>query len=121
MATYRYKCPSCSHEFDVIKRICECDSLESCPSCKRGNIEGKNRLLAPLVFFGEKQDDAFFSVSIGKVVKSRKEERSIAKSKGWEEIGSTDIKKHIETDESSREKRSKDRYREFFDPIEING
>lgn len=121
MPTYRYKCPSCVHEFDVIKPVSELDDLEKCPSCGRGSIEGKNRLLGAVQFYGEKQDDAFYSIPLGRMVKSKKEMRAVAKQKGWEELGTTDITNHIDSLDRSREQKSKDRYKEFFAPIEVNG
>jgi len=121
MPTYRYRCPSCVHEFDVIKPMDELDDLEKCPSCGRGSIEGKNRLLDAVEFYGEKPDEAFYSIPLGRMVKSKKEVAKIAKQRGWEEIGSTDITKHIDSLERSREQKSKDRYKEFFAPIEVNG
>lgn len=121
MPTYRYKCPSCDHQFDVIKSFREIDELESCPSCSRGSIEGSNRVIGPVSFYGEKPDEPFYSIPLGKMVKSKKEMRAVAKQKGWEELGSTDISKNIDHCEKILEQKSKDRYKEFFAPIEING
>lgn len=121
MAIYRYKCPSCSAEFDVIKSVSELDSLEKCQSCGRGSIEGKHRLICPVTFYGEKPDEAFYSIPLGKIVSGKKQMRQIAKEKGWEEVGTTNITKHIDTLDAEREARAKNKYKEFFAPIEING
>lgn len=121
MPTYRYKCPSCEHQFDVVKSFREIDELEKCPSCSRGSIEGSNRVIGAVMFYGEKQDEPFYSIPLGKMVKSKKEMRGIAKARGWEEVGSTDVTKQLESADKILEQKTNDRYKEFFAPIEING
>lgn len=34
MPLYRYKCPKCLHEAEVLKKISECDSEHYCSKCK---------------------------------------------------------------------------------------
>jgi putative FmdB family regulatory protein len=121
MPTYRYKCPTCEHQFDIYKGFSEIDNLEKCPSCGRGLIEGKNRVIGVAQFFGEKPDDPFYSIPLGKMVSSKKEMRSIAKSKGWEEMGSSNIEKHIESSDRDRERKAQEKWDEFSKPIELNG
>lgn len=105
MATYRYKCPGCEHVFDVFKSICEIDDYEICPECNLENIDGSNRLIGNCYFYGEKADDPFYSVSLGKVVSSKKQQLAEAKARGWEEVGNTDIEKHIDRTNRHREER----------------
>lgn len=121
MPTYRYRCPSCDHQFDVVKSFTEIDELERCPSCNRGSIEGSNRVIGAVMFHGEKPDEPFYSIPLGKMVKSKKELRGIAKSKGWEEVGTSNVEKQLETCDKILEQKTTDRYKEFFAPIEING
>jgi putative FmdB family regulatory protein len=116
MPTYRYKCPSCEHLFDVTKGVSEIDSLESCPTCGTGSIEGKYRIIEPRQFYGEKPDDPFYSIPLGKMVSSKKELRSEAKARGWEEVGNSvpDIEKHIENDQKAIEKKCNARWEELM-------
>ena len=120
MPTYRYKCPSCSFEFDVIKQMSECDTVEKCETCGRGNIEGSCRMLGTPIFYGEKQDEAFYSIPLGKMVKSKKAMRQMAKDRGWEELGTTDIHRNIDSMDRAREQKSADSYAEFSAPITLN-
>lgn len=34
MPTYEYRCEACSHEFEMFLRMSDCDTIQSCPSCK---------------------------------------------------------------------------------------
>jgi len=110
MPTYRYKCPSCSALFDVVKSVQEIDSVERCEACGRDNIEGTQRILGACYFYGEKPDDPFFSQALGKVVQSKKAQAAEAKARGWEEVGNTDIEKHIDRTERHREERMNARW-----------
>jgi len=121
MPTYRYKCPSCEYTFDVHKAVSDIDSLEKCDSCGRGGIEGQSRVIESRQFFGEKPDEPFYSIPLGKMVSSKKQMRDIAKAKGWEEVGTTNIDKHIESLDKEREDKSQARWDEFSKPIELNG
>lgn len=115
MPTYRYACPSCDHEFDVIKSVSEIDELESCPSCGRDKIEGCQRRLGRVYFYGEKPDDAFYSVPLGKVVNSRKAQAREAKDRGWEEVGNVgNIEKHIDRTDKERERKAASKWDEFL-------
>jgi putative FmdB family regulatory protein len=115
MPTYRYECPSCSYEFDVVKGVAEIDDVEHCPSCGREKIEGCQRRLGRVYFYGEKPDDAFYSVPLGKVVNSRKAQNREAKDRGWEEVGNVgDIDKHITSTDTEREKKISSRWDEYL-------
>jgi hypothetical protein len=78
-------------------------------------------MIGAVSFYGEKQDEPFYSIPLGKMVKSKKEMRTIAKQKGWEEVGSTDVTNLLDSSDKIMEQKTKDRYKEFFAPIEING
>lgn len=112
MPTYRYKCPSCEYLFDTVKGVSEIDCLETCPSCGRSGIEGKSRVIEPRQFYGEKPDEPFYSIPLGKMVSSKKAMRAEAKDRGWEEVGNsvTDIEKHIEQDQKGIEKKCQARW-----------
>jgi hypothetical protein len=95
--------------------VAEIDELETCPTCGRGKIEGCQRRLGVVQFYGEKPDDAFYSVPLGKVVKSRKAQNREAKDRGWEEVGNVgNIEKHIDQTDKERERRIDSRWDEFL-------
>lgn len=111
MPTYTYKCPSCVSEFDVTKSIDDIDSLESCPLCGRNSIEGRCRIISePRNFYGQKAENPFYSQALGKWVKGQRDESKQAKSRGWEELGTTDIDRHIDTVDRDREKKLASRW-----------
>jgi len=112
--TYRYKCPSCASEFDVTKSVNNIDSLENCETCGRANIEGNARILGRCYFCGEKADDPFYSQALGKVVSSKKAQSAEAKRRGWEELGTTDIDKHIDRTDRHREEKIQGRWDELI-------
>jgi Cu2+-containing amine oxidase len=105
----------------VIKRIAQCDDLENCPLCKKAEIEGKHRLLGAVIFYGEKQDDAFYSIPLGRVVNGKKHMRQLAKEKGLIEVGNEKVDKLHSDADNYHENKSKERWSEFSKPIEING
>lgn len=121
MPTYRYLCPCCKGEFDIIKRIAQCDEIEVCPHCKEDGIDKHHRQLGTPVFFGEKQEESFFSIPLGKMVSGKTEMRKIAKERGMIEVGNENIDKLCNESDNYREQKSKERYAEFSKPIEING
>lgn len=121
MATYRYKCPGCSDEFEIIKRIAQADDLESCPFCKIPGITGHHRMLGALTFMGEKPEEAFYAPALGKMVSGKTEMRRIAKDKGMIEVGTENVDRTIDRHDNEREQKSQDRWAEFSKPIEVSG
>jgi hypothetical protein len=77
-------------------------------------------MLGTPIFYGEKQDEPFYSIPLGKMVKSKKAMRQMAKDRGWEELGTTDIHRNIDSIDRAREKKSADSYAEFSAPITLN-
>jgi putative FmdB family regulatory protein len=118
MAIYLYRCASCDYKFSISRHIPNCDDPLDCPSCKNP-LKPSNRVITPKVFFGEKPQEPFFSVALGKWVKGTKELRQIAKEKGWEEVGNEDPEKLLKESDKFREKRDNDRWAEFSAPIEV--
>lgn len=114
MPTYQYKCPACEIEFDVVKDVDLIDTLEVCPTCGRSNIEGSFRIIRARQFYGEKSDDPFYSIALGKVVKSKKAQSAEAKSRGWEELGTTDIDKHIDRVDRHRQEKLDNRWEDLL-------
>jgi hypothetical protein len=94
--------------------VADIDNLETCPSCKVSEISGNNRIIRARIFYGEKPDDAFFSQALGKVVSSKKAQSAEAKRRGWEELGDTDIDKHINRLEKDREQKCNSRWEELL-------
>jgi putative FmdB family regulatory protein len=114
--TYDYKCPTCNHQFDVVKRIANIDDLESCPACLN-SCDKKSRIITKgKEFFGEKPDEAFYSVSLGKMVKSKKDQARQAKQRGWIEVGNEDVNKINQRADQERERRSSERWQEYLNP-----
>lgn len=121
MATYRYRCPICDMTFDIVRPISECDDLTTCPTCKSEGIDKSNRMLGTPIFFGEKQQEPFYSIPLGRMVSGTNEMRRVAKERGMIEIGNDNIDKISDTADNDREAKSKARWAEFDKPIEING
>lgn len=67
------------------------DRAETCPLC----LSALKREYEGYHIVGAKAEDAFWSHALGKVVTSRRLERMEATSKGLEEVGNEDLKKHI--------------------------
>lgn len=119
MPIYRYRCPICDSIFDIIRPISECDLLTTCTTCKSEGIDKSNRMLGTPVFFGEKQQEPFYSIPLGKMVSGNIEMRKIAKERGMIEVGNENIDKLCNESDNYREQKSKERYAEFSKPIEI--
>jgi len=83
MAIYDYSCQKCDKDFEVIKSIKEYDGKDQCPTC--GNIG--QRLIKPVVFYGEKVQNAEYNIGLGKVTKNKKHREELAKRIGAVEIG----------------------------------
>lgn len=84
---YEYKCPSCNNRFEVVKRVKEFDKPELC----KCGFEAKRQIARRQFFYGAKVEDAEYCPAVGQVVKNNKHRRQIAKQRGWEEVGNTDM------------------------------
>jgi putative FmdB family regulatory protein len=116
MPIYDYRCKSCGHDFDVTKRIADVDQLESCPSCSK-ECDGSCRLITKAKeFFGEKPEEPFYSIPLGKWVKGTKDMRRQAKAKGLIEIGNEDVNKLHDRSDREKESRSAKSWNEFINP-----
>ena len=89
---YSYSCPKCNQETDVIKPVADFDRQEQCDVCatvmKRAFIPQKIHL------YGTAVTDAKWSPALGKIVRSDKHERQLAKERNWVEIGTENPHKH---------------------------
>jgi putative FmdB family regulatory protein len=120
MPTYRYKCPACSLEVDIVKTVAAIDNTECCENC-HGDLLPNHRLLGACIFFGEKPEEPFYSIPLGKMVSGKSEMRRIAKERGMIEVGNENVDKINRCADNEREAKAKETWSEFEKPIEING
>lgn len=121
MPTYHYKCPKCGHDQDVVKTVSMLDDLETCENCKFNQLEGKHRILGVVQFYGEKPEEPFYSIPLGKMVSGKTQMRKLAKERGMIEVGNENVDKLHDASDNQREAKSKERWAEFSKPIELNG
>jgi putative FmdB family regulatory protein len=115
MPVYDYLCQKCGTAFDVTKRIAEIDVVESCPECK-SECDSKARIIStPKEFFGEKPEEPFYSVPLGKWVKGKSDLRKQAKARGMIEIGNENVDNMIKRDDRYIQEKCDRRYREVWD------
>jgi len=118
MPEYPYRCPGCSKDFYITKSARNIDDLENCPSC--GTSCNKNhRLIARPSLHDIEVGEAQWDVALGCVVKNNKHRAKIAKERGLEEIGNESVDNIIKHFDDQKSRAAKERYREFFDPIEL--
>ena len=116
MPVYDYRCPDCKHEFDVTKPISSIDDMECCPSCL-GTCDHSARIIKTAKeFFGEKQEEPFFSVALGKMVSGKKDLRRQAKERGLIEVGNENIDKIMDRSESDMQRRSAEKWADYINP-----
>jgi hypothetical protein len=114
---YPYRCP-CGNEFDVIKRLADIDKAESCPICGI-ECDSSHRIIARSYFYGTEVEDEMFDPAFGMIIKSKKHRRSIAKQRGWEEVGNENPDKIYEKNERDRQEKHKRSWEFLNDRIEI--
>jgi putative FmdB family regulatory protein len=113
---YDYKCKACSHEFSIGKRIADIDTLETCPGCKV-ECDKTNRVITKgREFYGEKPDEPFYSVALGKMVKGQSDLRRQAKDRGLIEIGNENVDTLLDRSAKEREKKNQDSWAEYTNP-----
>jgi putative FmdB family regulatory protein len=120
---YDYKCKHCEDTFEVTKRITDADMIESCPHCEAPCDKTCRYIATPKEFYGEKPEEPFYSIPLGKWVKGKNAMRREAKQRGMIEIGNENVEKLHDSVERDREKRSRDRYRSIYDtgPYQVRG
>ena len=85
---YPYECPKCDASFEVIKSVKMIDDEERCPKC---DTVAERKIAKQQSFYGASDwDTAHYNPAFGKVVKSNKEARELAKKKGMIEVGNED-------------------------------
>lgn len=116
MPTYDYRCAACKCDFDIIKSMSSIDVVESCPSCQSACDKSCRVITKGKEFYGEKPDEPFFSIPLGKWVKGNCDMRRQAKQRGLIEVGNEDVNKLVDRAERDREKKRNDGWREFTNP-----
>lgn len=104
---YPYECP-CGKKFEVVKSLDELERIEPCPECQK---EAK-RVLAGGYFYGTKVEDAEYDPAFGCVVNNSKHRARLAKERGWEEVGNTDMNKWYADKQKEKEKETQRYYDE---------
>lgn len=116
MPIYDYRCKGCGTDFEVMKRIAIADEVETCPSCS-GECDKTHRIITKgKEFYGEKPDEPFYSVALGKWVKGNNDLRRQAKAKGLIEVGNEDINKLHDRTDRERERKSAQSWQDFINP-----
>lgn len=102
--TYEFRCRECASVFDVIKRVSEMDTLETCPDCK-GVSE---RIFIPrrIHLSGTAVEDAVYNPGLGCIVKNKQHLKQICKDRNLIEVGNEAPEKiHHHYDKARDEKR----------------
>lgn len=108
---YPYRCPECEHQFDVAKSLSDIDLDEVCPECE-AICSKKNRIVASGYFYGEKVEDSVYDPVFGCIINSSTHRRTLAKERGWEEVGNECPDKmydKLERDKSEKQEASYDK------------
>lgn len=92
------------------------DDLEPCPSCKSSCDKHCRIITKGREFYGEKPDEPFFSIPLGKWVKGNNDMRRQAKQRGLIEVGNEDVGKLMDRADRDRENKRNDGWREFTNP-----
>lgn len=103
MAIYDYHCEKCDADFEVIKSIKEYDGKDECPTC--GNIG--QRIIKPVVFYGEKVQNAEYNIGLGKVTKNKQHRDELAKRMNVVEVGNEKPETIHKTFDKAREEKRK--------------
>lgn len=107
---YPYQCPSCGHGFEVIKSVRAIDEPEHCEKCQ---TQAERRIARTQSFSGASDwDTAHYSPAFGRVVRSNKEARMLAKERGLIEVGNEDPHKIDKKFDTERQKKSEERWTE---------
>ena len=115
MPIYDYRCKSCLDTFDVCKTISNADIIETCPHCK-AECDKTHRIISAKEFYGEKPEEPFYSVPLGKWVKGKSDMRKQAKQRGLIEVGNENIDTLHDRADRDRKKREDNRWSEFTNP-----
>jgi putative FmdB family regulatory protein len=114
MPLYDYMCGACSAEFSVVKSMADIDNIEPCPACQADCDRSCRLITTAKEFYGEKPEEPFYSVALGKWVKGNRDNRKQAKERGLIEVGNESIEKEHARYERDRERRSKDRWNDYI-------
>ena len=123
MPMYPYRCPDCSHEFEVLAKISEIDhAMINCEKCDT-LLESKHRQIAKRQFFyGTEVEDYEFCPALGQVVKNKKHRQQIAKDRGMVEIGNESpetVHSHFESErKAQQDKRDADMTHEVMSALQ---
>ena len=103
---YRYDC-KCGHTFDVVKKVDARNSPEICIGCnqmaRRKPLPDKVQVCAVAA---SDWNGEYHSTALNKKVRSRSEERRLAKERGLTEVGTEDPKKTAKEYKQARDKKA---------------
>lgn len=90
--TYEYHCKKCDQYCDIIKGADDFDRSEHCTICG----QPMTRVFKPIIHLTNTQvHNPYYSIALGDMVKSPKDERRKAKERGMEEVGNENVRKHV--------------------------
>lgn len=121
MPIYDYRCKNCESMFDVTRSIADCDQMALCPNCSHENDRNSRIISRPKEFFGEKPEEPFFSLPLGKWVKGKSDLRRQAKELGMIEVGSENVDNIIKRDERYIAQKCESRYNSLFESYNVRG
>lgn len=104
---YPYEC-DCGFKADVMKPLSEIDRAEYCIHCG----SQMERKIGRSNFYGASVEDAAFDPVFGCVIKDSKHRKALAKERGWEEVGNTDMNKWYDEKQKEKQKETEHYYDE---------
>jgi putative FmdB family regulatory protein len=113
MPIYDYRCKKCKEPFEVLKSIRESDNMELCPHCNSECDKTHRVILCGKEFYGEKPEEPFYSIALGKWVKGISDNRRQAKARGLIEVGNEKVDKMLDRSDRERDQKSNSRWDEF--------
>jgi hypothetical protein len=96
--------------------MADIDNIEACPTCQTSCDRTCRLITTAKEFFGEKPEEPFYSIPLGKWVKGKTDMRRQAKERGLIEVGNENIDKLIDKSNRERDKRSSDRWNDLINP-----
>ena len=118
MPRYGYRCPSCSQEFEMIKRIVDVDNIERCPFCD-SKCKPQDRIISTPALHNTAVEHPEYDPGLGMIINSNAHRRQIAKERGLEEIGNESPEKIHKYYEDQQNEKRLNRYKKLCEPIEV--
>lgn len=94
---YAYKCQACGKSHDIIKPVADFDREEVCPTCSLT----MQRAVCPVKIhlYGTAVQEKKYQPALGRAATDN-ELKTVARARGWEEVGTEDPSKHLKPKEA---------------------